>query len=165
VTSGEGPLDLAFDGIRIPAETENACKRGSFVFALTTAPAVDLSLLPPQREFWATFPSGGYGSLDVAHPGAQIARDTDAPEEATGPELVIGLAGAVGTDLGMVTESLSAALDEVAYRAEIVRLSALLEELDWDRELPEKPLDEHISKHMDAGDELRETGRAVTRWP
>src|SRR3954463_15999946 len=74
-----------------------------------------------------------------------------------GPEIFIGLVGAVGTDLGMVTEAISAALDEVAYRTEVIRLSALLNELDWDRDLPNKPLDEHISKHMDAGDELRET--------
>ena len=74
-----------------------------------------------------------------------------------GPEIFIGLVGAVGTDLALVTDVIAAALDEVAYRTEVVRLSALLKEIDWDLDLPDKPLDEHISKHMDAGDALRET--------
>lgn len=82
---------------------------------------------------------------------------TDTEPGSDGPEIVLGLVGAVGTDLALVFDVLEAALDEVAYRAENVRLSALLGELDWDRELPDAPLDEHIAKHMDAGDELRET--------
>ncbi len=82
---------------------------------------------------------------------------TDEADKPDGPEIVIGLVGAVGTDLQMVSDAVGAALDEVAYSTKVVRLSALLNELDWSRDLPDKPLDEHIARHMDAGDELRET--------
>jgi len=78
-------------------------------------------------------------------------------EDGTGPEIVFGLVGAVGTDLALVCESLQGALDDFAYSSEIIRLSDLLKELDWGLELPDRPLDEHIASHMDAGDELRET--------
>jgi hypothetical protein len=37
-----------------------------------------------------------------------------------------------------------------------VGLSELLSELDWSEPLVDKPLDEHIATHMDAGDKLRE---------
>jgi len=74
-----------------------------------------------------------------------------------GPELIIGLVGAVGTDLQMVTDALISALDEFAYRSEVVRLSELLHEVDWELNLPARPIDEHIESHMDAGDALRET--------
>jgi deoxycytidylate deaminase len=79
------------------------------------------------------------------------------PEVSDAPELIIGLVGAVGTDLRMVTDALVSALDDFAYRAEVIQLSELLHEMDWERDLPGKPIDEHISTHMDAGDELRES--------
>ena len=70
-------------------------------------------------------------------------------------ELVIGLVGAVGTDLEMVSTEVELALDAYGYKAKEIRLSALLGELNWQEELPGEPLDEHIWTHMDAGNKLR----------
>ena len=85
-------------------------------------------------------------------------------EKRQGPELIIGLVASVGTDLQLVTDVLTEALDEFSYRVEVIRLSSLLHELDWERDLPDEPIDAHITCHMDAGDELREewqTGDAL----
>lgn len=71
-------------------------------------------------------------------------------------ELVIALVGAVGTDLPAVIDEIGLALDEFGYETTTVGLSELLHELDWERELCDKPLDEHIATHMDGGDKLRE---------
>jgi deoxycytidylate deaminase len=70
-------------------------------------------------------------------------------------ELVIGLVGAVGTDLDMVSTDIELALDAYDYSAKEIRLSGLLAELSWDEELPSEPLDQHIWTHMDAGNRLR----------
>lgn len=70
-------------------------------------------------------------------------------------ELVIGLVGAVGTDLDLVATDIQIALDTYGYEAEEIRLSGLLADLDWDEELSQKPLDRHIWEHMDAGNKLR----------
>jgi deoxycytidylate deaminase len=70
-------------------------------------------------------------------------------------ELVIGLVGAVGTDLDMVSTEVELALDAYGYKAKEIRLSSLLGELNWSEELPSEPLDEHIWTHMDAGNKLR----------
>jgi deoxycytidylate deaminase len=71
-------------------------------------------------------------------------------------ELVIGLVGAVGTDLPRVYEEIALQLDHFGYKTTEVGLSSLLSELDWDEPLVEKPADQHIATHMDAGDRLRE---------
>src|SRR5689334_16474117 len=73
-------------------------------------------------------------------------------------ELVLGIVGAVGTDLSDVSGRLSESLAELDYKPQIIRLSKLLHDIEsppWaalDADLPE---DERISRHMDAGDELR----------
>lgn len=77
-------------------------------------------------------------------------------ETSDAPELIIGLVGAVGTDLRMVTDALISALDDFAYGVEVIQLSELLHEMDWSMDLPKEPIDKHISTHMDAGDALRE---------
>lgn len=79
------------------------------------------------------------------------------------PELVIGLVGAIGTDLERVEEGLQRSLRSVDYRTEVLRLSryfsdlgeAFHEEDPW-RKIPDKPLDERYKALMDAGDTLRE---------
>jgi hypothetical protein len=48
-----------------------------------------------------------------------------------GPELLIGIAGAVGTDLEIVSRALEITLGEVGYKAREIRLSALLDLIDW----------------------------------
>ncbi|HET7445819.1 MAG TPA: deaminase [Solirubrobacterales bacterium] len=74
-------------------------------------------------------------------------------------ELVIGLVGAVGTDLELVCTDISLALDAYDYDVEEIRLSRLLSGLDWgedlNEKLPSEPLDKHIWTHMDAGNALR----------
>jgi deoxycytidylate deaminase len=70
-------------------------------------------------------------------------------------ELIVGLVGAVGTDLDGVSADLTFALTEYGYDTYEIRLSELLGDLNWNVELPEKPLDKHIWTHMDAGNRLR----------
>jgi len=81
----------------------------------------------------------------------------------TGPELIIGLVGAVGTDLDVVTTFLTDALAAVDYQSKpAIRLATLLRELPEYRSLPDPlgPLDLYIDKLMTAGDEFRQrTGR------
>ncbi|MEX2646443.1 MAG: hypothetical protein WD249_09290 [Gaiellaceae bacterium] len=81
---------------------------------------------------------------------------------AHGPELFIGLAGAVGTDLGMVAETLKEVLDEVGYTGIEIGLSSLLDLIDWSRiegapAIDDETIDRHIWTRMDAGDCLRES--------
>src|SRR5215204_627679 len=75
-----------------------------------------------------------------------------------GPELFIGLVGAVGTDLGSVSQHIKDELHRVGYSADIIRLSDLL--LDTDRfatlrELRGGPEDHRINQLMTAGDDFR----------
>jgi deoxycytidylate deaminase len=70
-------------------------------------------------------------------------------------ELVIGLVGAVGTDLDLVSTDITLALDAYDYEVEEIRLSKLLSGLEWNEDLPSEPLDKHIWTHMDAGNKLR----------
>jgi cytidine deaminase len=71
-------------------------------------------------------------------------------------ELVIGLVGAVGTDLPRVTKKIRLELDRFGYQTTEIGLSSLLSQMDWDEPLVERPADQHIATHMDAGDRLRE---------
>lgn len=71
-------------------------------------------------------------------------------------ELVFGLVGALGTDMERVSQLLHLALEDMDYRVQEIRLSALLREIDWDEPLDEgAKLDSYIATHMDAGDRLR----------
>lgn len=77
-----------------------------------------------------------------------------------GPELVIGLVGAAGTDLKQVGELFDRELARVEYKTNVVRLSDLLLDCDKYRHLrgPQtEPQDERIRKLMGAGDDLRRT--------
>lgn len=79
-----------------------------------------------------------------------------------GPELFFGLAGAVGTDLEMVTDVLETLLHDRHYNPKRVQLSSLLDLVDWSTFPGKRPviddetLDKHISTRMEAGDVLRE---------
>lgn len=81
----------------------------------------------------------------------------------SGPELIVGLVGAVGTDLDIVANFLTDALAAVDYQAKpLIRLATLLRDLPDYGHLPDPsgPLDIYIDKLMTAGDEFRErTGR------
>jgi cytidine deaminase len=75
-----------------------------------------------------------------------------------GPELVFGLIGPVGTDLGAVSNILTEELAKVRYKALEIRVSSLLHELDRYEALANKEyLSEYqrVREHMDAGTELR----------
>jgi len=71
-------------------------------------------------------------------------------------ELIIGLVGPVGINLGDVYASLSRVLTGFHYETVELHLSAQLHDLDWDAPLPDKPEDERIWAYMDAGNRLRE---------
>jgi hypothetical protein len=76
-------------------------------------------------------------------------------KENQGPELVIGVIGALGSNITFVIETLKKALGGVNYDYRIIHLAKLLHEFDAWSGLPESPLDEYIEKHQDAGDSLR----------
>ena len=72
-------------------------------------------------------------------------------------ELVIGLVGAVGSDLKSVCEFLRDELADVQYESHIVRLSRLLHDIPRWKDLQSViPEEERIRQHMDAGDGLRQ---------
>jgi hypothetical protein len=79
-----------------------------------------------------------------------------------GPEIFLGLVGAVGTDLSSIGQHLKDELHRVGYSADIIRLSELM--LDTDRfahlrQLTDGPEDERINQLMDAGDEFRDAAK------
>src|SRR5450755_3983230 len=79
---------------------------------------------------------------------------------ATGPELFIGLIGAVGTDLKRVGELLEQELRRVNFRYNLVRLSDLLLDCYAFRDIRSRvggPEDERLEALMGAGDHLRRT--------
>ena len=74
----------------------------------------------------------------------------------SGPELVIGLVGAVGCDLPAIADAFVAALRDVNYEGTAIRLSHLLHDLDAYAELPAiHDQEDSIARHMDAGNDLR----------
>jgi deoxycytidylate deaminase len=78
------------------------------------------------------------------------------PPAASKPELVIGLVGAVGTDLTAARDAVIAALAPYRYRHENIKISGLMPAVkggDYLRDL--SPEDKRIVAYMDAGDEIR----------
>ena len=71
-------------------------------------------------------------------------------------ELIIGLVGAVGTDLKCVGEEIRAELDAYGYSATSLRLSDYLQDLPWAEHFAERFEDERIWLAMDAGTRLRD---------
>ena len=75
-----------------------------------------------------------------------------------GPEIFIGLVGAVGTDLYQVREILKQELRRANYTPEIIHLSKLMMDVDNLASLSKfdnGPEDDRIDQFMDAGDALR----------
>jgi deoxycytidylate deaminase len=73
-----------------------------------------------------------------------------------GPELFIGLAAAVGTNLNRVVTKLDQVLQSVRYRMHEIRLASLLKELPGYRDkLVFEPDDKYLDTHMTVGNELR----------
>lgn len=74
----------------------------------------------------------------------------------SGPELIIGLVGAIGCDLPLIAASFDSALKEVGYASFEIRLSHLLHTLDRYSTLATlHDQESYIEQHMNAGDELR----------
>lgn len=71
-----------------------------------------------------------------------------------GPELVIGLVGAIGSNLSGVASALTDALKDVGYTSEEIRVVDLLHSFeDW-ASLPHSPEDERYKRHIEAGGEF-----------
>jgi cytidine deaminase len=71
-----------------------------------------------------------------------------------GPELVVGLVGAVGTDLELVRDVLTEELRRLKYEAVDIRISQLMHDID--PTLPVAgPQDVRFKRHMDAGTAIR----------
>ncbi len=73
-----------------------------------------------------------------------------------GPELFLGLAAAVGSDLDRVIDKLSEALVKANYQSHPIRLASLMNQIPVFRDkLIKDPADEYIDSHMTQGNELR----------
>jgi len=74
------------------------------------------------------------------------------------PEVIIGLVGAVGTDLYLVAELTAAIVRNFGYRVEeVISLSSLLNDVTRQEPLPKSPREMYIDSRMTAGNELRST--------
>ena len=84
-----------------------------------------------------------------------------AGESGSKPELVIGLVGAAGTDLGSAADAVGAALAPYGYTSVPIRVSELMGAARGGEVLQAIPYeDDRIRTHMDAGDEIRnQSGR------
>lgn len=71
-------------------------------------------------------------------------------------ELIIGLVGPVGVDLGAVYGQLAKVLTAFEYECHDIHLSDQLRELDWNESLVDGPADERLWSYMSAGNRLRE---------
>jgi deoxycytidylate deaminase len=85
---------------------------------------------------------------------------SDQQTDIRGPEIFIGLIGAVGTDLYRIRETLKQELRRANYIPEIIHLSKLMMDLDNLENLTtidKGPEDDRIDKFMDAGDAIRDS--------
>lgn len=72
-----------------------------------------------------------------------------------GPELFIGLVGALGAGLVELTTSLGDSLANMGYDSQLVRVSKALHDVPKWADLPTDPLDQQIAEHQQAGNDLR----------
>ncbi|HEY3309171.1 MAG TPA: anti-phage dCTP deaminase [Desulfuromonadaceae bacterium] len=79
-----------------------------------------------------------------------------------GSEIIIGLVGAVGTNLGLVSEVIEEELSKLNYHTEIIRLSDILKEIPLYKKECKANVSEdvRISSLMEAGDSLRKETNA-----
>lgn len=85
-------------------------------------------------------------------------RDTGAVADGGPPsntELVIGLVGALGSDLPAVAQSIRTTLNDVfSYESEVLSVSAMMARFEWSSDLNPAREDERIQANMDAGRDL-----------
>jgi deoxycytidylate deaminase len=77
-------------------------------------------------------------------------------KQPAGPELVIGVVAAVGTDLDLLCDSIRDSLSVVNYTSQVIRLIELVHELPQWKNISEFPVDDRYESHMTAGNELRQ---------
>ena len=78
------------------------------------------------------------------------------PQRTPRPEVVIGLVGAVGTDLYLVADLLSTVLGGYGYHVQdVISLSQLLNDIQRRTPLPAAPREAYIGKRMTEGNRLR----------
>lgn len=82
--------------------------------------------------------------------------DDDFLTPISGPELVFGLVGPVGTDLALVGEVLAQELEKVAYKSERIHVTSLLADLPIEFKIKEAPLETRYASYIKAGNMLRE---------
>ncbi len=78
----------------------------------------------------------------------------------SGPELFIGIVGAVGTNVSLVIDYVVQELRAADYHPELIRMSAMIASCAKYKHLGELdggPEDDRINRYMDAGDDLRRT--------
>jgi deoxycytidylate deaminase len=76
------------------------------------------------------------------------------------PELVVGLVGAAGADLAAATNAVREVLAPYGYRAEPIKISALMPAMPGgDHLLHMQTEDERILAYMDAGDKIRDQSK------
>lgn len=78
------------------------------------------------------------------------------PQWPSQTELVIGLVGPVGIDLGKVYAALAQVLTAFEYTCHDIHLTDQLHALEWDQELIDGPEDERLWSYMTAGNTLRQ---------
>lgn len=71
-------------------------------------------------------------------------------------EIIIALAGAVGTELAQASLELKLALEPYGIETRELSLSEMLKSLPQNHDLPGSPYDERVWSFMDAGNKLRE---------
>lgn len=78
-----------------------------------------------------------------------------------GPEIVVGLVGATGTDLERVAEAVEGSLVTVSYKGTVIHLSRHLSEIAGLVKAGATDEYERLKHHMDGGDRFRETLQAA----
>lgn len=92
------------------------------------------------------------GGIDLSNDPIETLHNVDS-------ELVIGLVGAVGTDLKRVRDLLSESLKRIGYAVHVVKISTDVIPLFGDVEYREQDESDRIEKLMDAGNHARELAR------
>lgn len=127
---------------------------------METSPALEISAPPGKTAHPDSLPKDNEQmpqEATVPESGELVMPDSAASELEPEHELIVGLVGAVGTDLNLVYAILHEALLQVNYAPQEIRLSQLLHGLDWPSVLPEGgKYDDYLASHMEAGTQLRE---------
>jgi hypothetical protein len=92
----------------------------------------------------------------MSEPSPEVGQAAGFPPDS---ELVFGLVGAVGVDLGAVARGLIAELARFRYRGVDIHLTDAFDAFDFSETLVDDPYDERLWSYMSAGDELRERWR------